>query len=107
MDLGKRCVRLMVIENEHVRPETLGSRQRFEARRAAVDRHDQLRAFFDECFDGGGVRPITFEDAVGNIDAGWRAMMIKEARQQCRRAGAIDIVVAENCNRRARRDRIC
>ena len=62
-------VGLVVVDDDDIAAELAGARQRLAARRAAVDGDDKLRALFDEPFDGGGVRPIALEQAVGDVDA--------------------------------------
>ncbi len=46
--------------------------------------------------DGRRVRPVALDDAVGDVDAGVEPVAREEALHQRRRAGAVDVVVAEH-----------
>ena len=96
----------MVVDDDDVAGKLGGAGERLVARRAAVDGHDEARALLDEAFDGGGVGPVAFEQTVGNVDARLEPVMGKVAGEQRRRRRAVDVVVAEQCHRLARLDRV-
>src|SRR5262249_38816030 len=64
----QRFVGLMVVEDDGVEAKLTRPRERCDAGCAAIDGHEQLRALFGERLDRGRVRPITLEQAVGNMD---------------------------------------
>ena len=82
------------------------SRERLEARGAAIDGDEQSRALLGERADRFGVRAIALEQPVGDMDHRRQAAMAQKAREQCRRCRAIDVVVAEDRDRLAVLDRI-
>ena len=98
VDLGKALVRLMVIDDEDVGAETARQCQRFVARRAAIDRDDQPGALADQRLDGTGVRSVALEQPIRNVDPRRRFVVPQKPRQQRRRAGAVNVVVAKNRN---------
>ena len=98
IDLGKVLVRLMVIDDEDVGAETARQCQRFVARRAAIDRNDQPGSLADQRLDGTGVRSVALEQPIRNVDPRRRLVVPQKPRQQRRRAGAVNVVVAENRN---------
>ena len=105
-DRRQPLVGLVVVDDDDVAGKLGGAGERLDARRAAVDGHDEARALLDEAFDGGGVGPVAFEQTVGNVDARLEPVMGKEAGEQRRGRRAVDVVVAEHGHRLARLDRV-
>ena len=105
-DFGEPLVCLMVIDDDNVGAETARQRQRLVARRAAVDGDDQPGALVDQGFYRPGVRPIAFEQAIGNVDPRRRLVVLQKPLEQRRRTGAVDIIVAEDRDLLPRLDRV-
>jgi hypothetical protein len=61
-------VGLVMVDDDDVAAELAGTRQGLAARRTAVDGDDEARAFPDQAFDGTGIRPVPFEQPVGDVD---------------------------------------
>ena len=93
---GQALIGLMVVDDDDIGAELGRAFENVEAGRAAVDGDDELGAVTHEAFEGGGVGAVAFGEAVGDVDAVRHAVMRQEARQQRRRAGAVDVVVAED-----------
>ncbi len=96
---GELLVGLVMVDDEHVGAEILRPLKRLEARRAAIDGDDETRAFPHEKLDRRRVGPIALRNAIGNVDAVGRVVVSEEAREQCRGARAVDVIVAEDGNR--------
>ena len=102
---GQPFVGLMMVDHDHVEaelarfssgswlvvPQSTATRRRRPSR---GERADRFR-----------VRPITFEQAIGNVDEGAQAAMAQVSAQHRRRRRAIDIVVAEDGDRFPAHDR--
>ena len=86
----------MMVEHHHVQAELLGLSERYIAGGATVDRHQQLHAALGERPDGVDVRPVTFENPVGNMHDRIEPALTQVAAQQRRRRRAIDVVIAED-----------
>ena len=110
IDDGRRLrqflVGLMMVDDDGVEAELGRLRQRLEAGGAAIDRHQKLDAFVGKRADRLHVRPIALEDAVGDMHDRIETAIAQIAAQQCRRRRAVDIVVAEDRDRLAARDRV-
>ena len=104
--LGQLLVGLMVVDDDGIEAEPRGFRERLEARGAAVDGDEELRAALGERADRLDVRPVALEDAVGNVEQRIEAAAAQEAREQRRRGRAVDVVVAEDGDGLAALDRI-
>ena len=94
--LGQLRVDLVMIDDDGVEAEPRGFGERLEARGAAVDGDEELGAALGETTDRLDVRPIAFEDAVGNMEQRVEAAAAQEAREQRRRGRTVDVVVAED-----------
>ncbi len=94
--LGQLLVGLVMVDDDGVEAEPRGLRERLEARRAAVDGDEELRAALGEPTDRLDVRPVALEDAVGNMEQRIEAAAAQEAREQRRRGRAVDVIVAED-----------
>ena len=66
------------------------------AGRAAIDGDQQLGAALGERADRLDVRPVAFENPVGNMDDRVEPAVAQIAREQRRRGRAVDVVVAED-----------
>ncbi len=98
--------RLVMIDDDRVEPERLCAIQGDVARRAAIDADEQARALLAQHLDRGDVRAVALENAVGDVDETRTARRIEKAREQRRRTGAVDVVIAENRHRLAPLDRM-
>ena len=96
----------MVVEHDNVDAARSGALQRLEAGRAAIDADDQPRALADERVDRLGVRPITLEDAIGNVDARDEPERCEHIMKERRGGRAVNVVVAENGDRLARQNSV-
>ena len=95
----------MVVEYDDVEPEPRRFRKRLETDRAAIDGDDELRAGRMKLPHRLDARAIAFGDAVGNPDQRLAAERGQIFAEQRRRAGAVDVVVAEDGDPLAARDR--
>ncbi len=99
-------VGLVVVDDDHFESESAGLRQRLVAGGAAVDRDEELRPALGERLDRLHVRPISFENAVGNVDQRLDARHAKKQAEQRRRCRAVDVVIAEDRDGLGALDRI-
>lgn len=86
----------VVVDDDHVDCRVAGGVERVECLRAAIDRDDQRGAFAgeaDECF---ARRAIAFEQAVGDVGAGFDAEIAQDEHHQRGGGGAVDVVIAED-----------
>ncbi len=97
-NVGKAHIGLMMVEDHDIGAERLRHGKGIEAGHAAVDGDDQAGAILNEPLDGRRVRAVALEDAVGDVDAGVTAVGRQKAPHQGGRAGAVDVIVAENGN---------
>ena len=79
-------------------------RQRLDTGGAAIDGHQERRAARGERSHRFDIRPIAFEQPIRNMDERLEAGMPEKARQQRRRSGTVDIVIAEDRDRLAAHD---
>ncbi len=86
---------LVMVGDDDVHASLGGDFEGIEACGAAVDRHDELGAIFDQRGDCRRVRPIALSDPVGNVDACVQPVPSEKAMKQRGRRRAIDIVIAE------------
>ena len=106
VDLGKPLVGLVMVDYDHIGAELARDGQRLVTGRSAIDGHDELGAFVDKRFDGGGIRAIAFKQTVGDVDAPRYIVMREKSFQKRGRTGAIDVVITEDRNRLLRFDGI-
>ena len=95
---------LMMVEDDHIEPEVARGGERLEAGRAAIDGDDQRRSRRGELAERFGVRAIALEDAVGNVEDRVAALVAEEPREKRHRGRPVDVIVAEDRNRRAGND---
>ena len=106
-DRGRQFfVGLMVIDDDGVEAELFGFYERLDAGRAAIDADEKLCPALGERPHRLDIRAVTFEQTIGNVDDRREAALAQIARQQRRRGGAIDIVIAENGHALAARHRV-
>ena len=105
-DVRQLRIALMMVDHHHVEAELARLRERLEARGPAIDGDEQSGALLGERADRFGVRAVALEQPVGDMDHRRQAAMAQEAREQCRRCRAIDVVVAEDRDRLAVLDRV-
>ena len=74
----------MMIDGHHIETQRLGLHQRLDAGGAAIDGDQELRALFGKRADRFGVRPIAFEQPVGNVDERLEPAMAQEFCQHRR-----------------------
>ena len=89
-------VGLMMVEHHNVEAELLGFYERFMAGCPAIDGDQQLDAALGEVADGVHIRPVAFEDAVGNMHDRIEPAVAQIAREQRRGGGAVHVVIPEN-----------
>ena len=94
--IGQRFVGLVMIDDDGVESRALRLRERLQARRAAIHGDEKPRAALGERADRLDVRPVSLEDAVGNVDQRVEPAAAQETREQRRRGRAVDVVVAED-----------
>ncbi len=94
--IGERSAYLVMVEHHDVRPRCVRSVDRGAAVGAAVDGHDQRRAAPCQFPHRIGIRPISLEDSVRNVDFRLDAVVAEETLHQRRRRRAVDVVVAED-----------
>ena len=96
VDLGQFVAALMMIDHDHRHAEPPRFGQRLEAGGAAIHRHQQRGALAREHADRLGIGAVAFKDPVGNMNQRVEPAMAQVPRQQRRRGGAVDIVIAED-----------
>ena len=96
----------MMVDGHHVEAERLRLHERLDAGRPAINRHQELRALLGERAHRFGVRAITFEQPVGDVDQRLKSAVAQEFREYRRRGRTIHIVVAEDRDCLAPLDRI-
>ena len=101
----QRFGRLMVIDDDDVEAEAARVLHGGVARRAAIDGDEEARAGGLQRLDRRHVRPVTLRQPIGNVDAVRRAARRQQSREQRGRSGAVDVVVAEDGDGLAPRDR--
>ena len=94
--VGQFVAALMVIDNDDGHPEPAGFGQRLDAGAAAIDCHQQRSALASEHADGLDVGTVAFENSIRNMNQRIKAAMAQVPRQQRRRRGAVDVIVAED-----------
>jgi len=93
---GQRAADLVVVEHDDIGSGLVGRGDRRRAVGATVDGDDELRAARGEVAHRVGIGAVAFEDAVGDVDLGFDAVVGEKTLEQCRRRGAVDVVVAED-----------
>ena len=99
-------VGLMVIDDDDIDAELFGLLERLDAGRAAIDADQKRCAALGKRAHRFDIRAVAFEQAVGNVDDRLDAALAQIARQQRRRGGAVDVVIAENGDALAARHRV-
>ncbi len=94
--LGKPLVCLVVIDYDSVETELSCFRERFEACHTAIDCNQQPYASLRERTDRVQVRPISFKDAVGDVDDWIQTAEPQIPAKQGRGGRTVDIIVSEN-----------
>ena len=84
-----------MVDDDDVAGERRRTCERLGAGGAAVDGDDEAGAVFDQALDRRDVRPVAFEQAVGDVDARFQTVMLEEAPEQRRGGRPVDVVVAE------------
>ena len=102
----QRLVGLVVIDDDDIDAELARFRQRLDAGGAAIDRHQERGAARGERAHRLDIRAVAFEQTVGNVDQRLEAGVAQKAREQRRRSGAVDIVIAEDGDGLAALDRV-
>src|SRR5262249_57294330 len=100
-------VGLMVVDDDDVKTHALGLGERLDAGGAAIDGNQQLRPTFSKRLDGGDVRPVTFEDAIGDVDERFDPGRTQKTCKQRGACGSIDVVVAEDGDAFTAYDGVC
>ena len=96
VDLRQFIAALMMIDHDHRHAEPPRFGQRLEAGGAAIHRHQQRGALARKHADGLDIGAVALKDPVGNMDQRIEPAMAQVPRQQRRRGGAVDIVIAED-----------
>ncbi len=96
IDLGEFIAGLVMVDHDDRHAKLPRFRQRLEAGGAAIDGHEQRRALGGKTAHRLDVRPIAFEDAVGDVDQRVEPAMAQMPGEQRRRGGAVDVVIAED-----------
>ena len=99
-------VGLMVIDDDDIHAELVRFRQRRDAGGAAIDRDEERRALLRQRPHGFDVGAVAFEQPVRNMDQRIEAAMAQKAREQRRRSGAVNIIIAEYGDALAAPDRV-
>ncbi len=89
-------VGLVMVDHHGVEAELLGFGQRLDAGGAAIDGDQQLDAAFGKAADGVDIRPVAFENPVGDMHDRIEPAVAQITREQRRGGRAVDVVVAEN-----------
>ena len=106
IDLRQFIAALMMIDHDDRHPEPPRFGQRLEAGGAAIHRHQQRGALAREHADRFDIGAVAFKDPVGNMNQRIEPAMAQVPRQQRRRGGAVDIVIAEDRHLLAARGRL-
>ncbi len=100
----QRFVGLMMIDDDGGETQSQGFRQRLVAGGAAIDGDQERGARGMERADRLDIGAVAFEHPIRNMNDRIEAAMAQEPRQHRRRAGAVNIIVAENRDLLAARD---
>ena len=95
-----------MVDHDDVEAEPARLRERLVAGGAAIDRDEQRRALRGERPDRLRVRPVAFEQAIGDVDDGAKPAVAQVAPEHRRRRRTVDVVVAEDRDRFVARDGI-
>ena len=101
----QRRRRQMVVDDDHVEPRRGRLGESVEGDDAAIQRHHHRRPFLTQPAQRRRVGAVALGQAVGNVEAGVAADGAQEAQQERRGGGAVDVVVAEQGDPLAARDR--
>ena len=86
----------MMVDDDDVHTARARLAERLNAGGAAIDGHQQRGAALGQRPHGFDIRAIALKQPIGNVDERLDAAEAKKPRQQRRRGGAVDIVIAEN-----------
>ena len=89
---------LMVVKHERIHPQPLGLLNRLVAGGAAIDRYKQLSPRRVQRTDRLTIGAIALNQPVWNVDEVGNPNRIEIACEQGGLTGAIDIIIAKNCN---------
>ncbi len=89
---------LVMVDHHHIRSGILCGLKGFMAGGAAVHGDDERRSIGGQLLHRRRVRPIAFENTVGNIDLGCQTEMGQEPVHQSGRRSTIDVIVTEDRN---------
>ena len=95
----------MVVDHDHVEAGVGGVRQRIEGGDAAIDGDDHPHTLRGEQAHGGAVGSVALAQAVGDVERHGRACGREEAAEEGGRCRAVHVVVAEDCDLLAGRER--
>ena len=85
---------LMVIGDYEIEPEASGKNRLLGGGDAAVDRDDEGTALFPELLQSGGVQPVAFVVAVGNVPAAVHSAAAQIVREKTGGGDAVHVVIA-------------
>ena len=103
---GKALVGLVMVDHDDVETEAARFEQRLVAGGPAIDRDQQRRALPGQRSDRLRVRAIALEQTIGNMNERAQTAVAEKAPEQPRGRGAVDVIVAEDRDGLAARDRI-
>ena len=98
--------RLVVVEDDGIEAEAPGLGQGFDARRPAIDGDQDIGALLLQRPDGIDIRAIALRDPIRDMDGVVEAAGPQILRKQCRAAGAVHVVIAEDRDLLVAGDRI-
>ena len=102
----KHAGALVMVDDDDLERSGLGLLERFERLRAAVDADRQAGALFLELAQRLARRAVAFHQPVGDVDHRLGAEAAEQQDEQRRAGCSVDVIVAENCDRLARLDRV-
>ncbi|GFO82738.1 MAG: hypothetical protein A49_23650 [Methyloceanibacter sp.] len=105
--IWKCFARLVVVEDDHLRPGAIGGLDGLAAGRAAIHGEDQPRALLHEPGQGFRRRAIAFGEAVGNVGQTRLSVRAQKTLYERHARCSVDVVIAEDPDRLAAHDRRC
>jgi len=93
-----------MVDHDDVEAELARLRQRLVAGGAAIDGDEEACPARGERANRLGVGAVAFEQAIGDVDDGAQAAMVKISSEQRRRCRSIDVIVAQDGDSFAARD---
>ena len=104
--MRERLRSLVMIEHDHVKAEPVRELERLAADGSAIDRHDELGAFIGEIRYRLGAGAIALRHPIGDVDNRFAAAGVEIFAEERGAARAVDVVIAENGDTLAARDRL-